>query len=407
MQRFAVVLVVLGLSACATTREDQGRLGDERAAPRALAMAAPTPATATAETARSADAEAFAATAIRDRGLLDPDTLARVNRKSGEEALMAFEAADARQLSPRGINELRVHTLPVGAGSCHLLECPGPGNELLLYDCGSTEANRARFDLEAVQQYIGAIAGERPVKVVISHADRDLYSHVAAAIAPQRVAELWLGGQVADYPLAFRTWVSAVQDAQQQGTGEVAAALPAGWHNDGFAIEQLGCGTALSYVITVGVGDEKNDQSLVLSVDHGSFRVLLTGDATGETQNVAMQNFPAPLLDSTVVTAAHHGAQSHGSNDDDWAQAVRPAIIIYSAGESHAHPRCPVLEAYRATGALMAAEQHSLRCGTSLGYEPARSTFLSEYNTFDSGVIVVTSGAALDELRVECWPADC
>ncbi len=121
-----------------------------------------------------------------------------------------------------------------------------------------------------------------------SYTDRDHYSLVADVVEAERVQTLWLGGLVEDYPPAFLTWVSTVQDAQSRGSGEVAADLPSGWSNDGYAVDPLQCGSALSYIATVGVGDEKNDQSLVLSVDHGSFRVLLTGDATGETHDSAM-----------------------------------------------------------------------------------------------------------------------
>ncbi|MCE3004274.1 MAG: MBL fold metallo-hydrolase [Xanthomonadaceae bacterium] len=323
---------------------------------------------------------------IRAHGLLDPAALPRVSRKAGQEPrLMRARARAALPLTPRNLNEIRIHSLPVGAGSCHLIECPGPGNELLLYDCGSTEGARAHFGLDDVRAYLAEVAGERPLKVVVSHADRDHYSHVPKLVAPAQVQTLWLGGLVADYPVAFRTWVAAVQDAQAQGAGEVAADLPAGWSNEGYAVEPLQCGSPLSYVVTVGVGDEKNDHSLVLSIDHGSFRLLLTDDATGETQDSAMANFPFPYLDASVVTAAHHGAESHGSNAADWVAAVRPEIVIYSAGESRAHPRCPVVETYRAAGSLLTAGRHDLRCGTRYGYEAAQPTFLSEYNTFDSG----------------------
>lgn len=32
---------------------------------------------------------------------------------------------------------MKIHSLDVGAGSCHAIECPGPGNEHIVFDCGT------------------------------------------------------------------------------------------------------------------------------------------------------------------------------------------------------------------------------------------------------------------------------
>lgn len=408
MSRFAVALLVLGLSACATTRQDASH-GNVPSEPlTAQSALIETGSEALEVTAASAKADPYSADAIRARGLLKLGEIGKGNAKASAAAPVVFRRT-ATPLSARRTNELRLHSLPVGAGSCHLLECPGPDAELMLFDCGSTASSKPRFDTDAIRGYIERIAGGRMIKVVVSHPHADHYNQVADVVPADRVAQLWLGGNLERFPSPFRRWITAVQIAQAaRGAGEVAADpdLPPGWHNDDFAVEQLGCGNALSYVATVNVGNNPNSQSLVLSVEHDRFKVLLTGDATGPTHDSAMANFPDPQLDATVATAAHHGADTENSNHAEWIAAIRPEIIVYSTGEKHLHPRCSVVEDHRVAGTLLPAEPHTLRCGVDGDYV-ARQTRLHEYNTFDSGVIVITSDGELQALRVECLPDGC
>jgi hypothetical protein len=88
---------------------------------------------------------------------------------------------------------------------------------------------------------------------------------------------------------------------------------------------------------------------------YGSHTVILTGDATGETtQNIISNPALKPFLKASILQAAHHGADSEKSNNQEWLSAVEPQIFVMSAGErsDYLHPRAAVIEAALCTPRL-------------------------------------------------------
>jgi beta-lactamase superfamily II metal-dependent hydrolase len=78
---------------------------------------------------------------------------------------------------------------------------------------------------------------------------------------------------------------------------------------------------------------------MVLLVEFGNFRAIFSGDATGDTEKSAMANFGALINEVSVLLSSHHGASSHNSNHEDWAEATEPQTVIFSSGLSHRHPK--------------------------------------------------------------------
>lgn len=311
-------------------------------------------------------------------------------------------------LEPKLDEEMRVHFLPIGAGSCQIVECPGPGAIPMIVDCGKGHREtRAPMAVEDVQAYVSSVLVGREAKVVVSHADFDHYRYIPSIINAESVHSLWLGGYHADYPENFMEFANDVRDHGTVENPRVVEEFEVNWHNDGFAVDDLACGTASSFVLAVNNGDEKNDHSLILSIDHGDFRVVFPGDAVGASEQAAIENFPGNLLVSTVVASSHHGSNTpkgNPSNSEAWVAATQPLFVIYSAGSLYGHPRCEVAERFREGGSLLPAAPHSFAC--TGGLSSGVST-LAEYNTQQSGVIVITSDAALDNLRLECHPGPC
>jgi beta-lactamase superfamily II metal-dependent hydrolase len=54
---------------------------------------------------------------------------------------------------------------------------------------------------------------------------------------------------------------------------------------------------------------------------------VFTGDAEGETEAQAINNFDSALK-ATIITARHHGASTFASNSQDWATAMAPEVLI-------------------------------------------------------------------------------
>lgn len=89
--------------------------------------------------------------------------------------------------------------------------------------------------------------------------------------------------------------------------------------------------------------DEVNEISTVLYVEYGEFRMLLTGDVTGEPE----QELLSELKDReklTVLKAAHHGSKY--STPPELLEMTDPVYAIISAGEGnrYGHPHAELLQ---------------------------------------------------------------
>jgi competence protein ComEC len=92
--------------------------------------------------------------------------------------------------------------------------------------------------------------------------------------------------------------------------------------------------------------NDPNNNSIVLRMEVGGSRVLLTGDAEAEAEaSMAGQD-----LEATVLKVGHHG--SAYSTSDDWLERVRPRIAVISCGRhnSFGHPSPATLDRLRRHG---------------------------------------------------------
>lgn len=344
---------------------------------------------------------------------MDPISEAAVERLLAERlaeagpALLALppDVFEAAVPGPKAEDEIRFHAIPAGAGSCHLIECPG-NTSPIIYDCGTTGETDNSFSRQQIFKYFETILdryADDPI-VILSHADTDHYSHIPEAMGVlnsgdtgRTAKRIWMGGERANYD--GDTFLDWLQDQEDRNVPvEVGFLdLPSGFNNGGDAIAELQCGDAETFVMTVNTGLKTNARSMIVRVVYEDFVVTLTGDAFGITEDSA-STFPGGA-ETTVLTGSHHGASTNHSNDTDWAQATLPQVTIFSAGGRHKHPKCSSMLRYKSS--LDSVNPHRIRCGKTIGgYTNNFFVDEAEYVTEVSGVILVSSDG--DTFSVEC-----
>ena len=166
----------------------------------------------------------------------------------------------------------------------------------------------------------------------------------------------------------YARWLQGLAELEGSGVGSLKRAHRGLGHLPGYAPadgpasvnvlgpveEPLDGEPALRYLDAAGVSSMKqpsltrNGHSVVLRIDYGRVRILLTGDLNFRSQAVLLKHVAADEFDCHVAKACHHGSEDVSST---FLQAMSPWATLISSGdnESYAHPRAKMLGL---TGAL-------------------------------------------------------
>ncbi len=94
-----------------------------------------------------------------------------------------------------------------------------------------------------------------------------------------------------------------------------------------------------------------NDGSIVAKLIYGNTSVMLTGDATAQTEKIVLKDNPARALTSTILKVGHHGSRT--STSSDFVKAVSPTYALISDGRDnkYGHPHQETLNTLAEFGA--------------------------------------------------------
>jgi competence protein ComEC len=90
-------------------------------------------------------------------------------------------------------------------------------------------------------------------------------------------------------------------------------------------------GLTFSVLWPVVIEDKENDNSCVIHISDGKYKVLLTGDIPHKVEKILLANTEiANQLKADVIVAPHHGSKT--SSSKGFIKAVSPEAVIFSVG---------------------------------------------------------------------------
>jgi len=218
------------------------------------------------------------------------------------------------QISASAAGDLTVTFMDVGQGDAILVQSPSGKN--MLIDGGSAGKN----DYIA-KRYLLPVIRKKGISrldcLVLTHPHEDHVGGLPYLLKNIKVDLIVDSGQPSTSP-AYQKFLSYI------GTGKIPYKLG----RAGQSID-LG-GGAVAYILHPAepLGDEMNDNSIVIKLVYGKTSFLLMGDLAFEGEKKLIMG--EIVLKSDLIKIAHHGSKY--STSDDFISRVRPAYAVISVG---------------------------------------------------------------------------
>jgi len=221
---------------------------------------------------------------------------------------------------------LKVHFIDVGQGDAILID---KGDTDILVDGGPTSAS--------VLTYLqGQGVGDIDL-LVATHPHADHIGGLTAVLSQYQVSEIWVNGDTATSQ-TYQNFAGAVA-AEGATIREVTR---------GYTTQMDGLDIAVFNPTAQRTGD-LNEDSVVFRLTCGEVSVLLTGDATDDSEATMLAAGLA--LDSDVLKVGHHGSSTSTSAAFLAAVTAEDAVISVGAGNTYGHPTQETLDRLAAAGA--------------------------------------------------------
>jgi competence protein ComEC len=239
--------------------------------------------------------------------------------------------------APRGVDG-RLHATVLDVGQGDAIVVRSPSGRVLLVDTGA--AAEGRFDLgeSVIAPFLWSFAVRRIDSIVLSHAHPDHVGGAPFLVRAFSVGDVWEGPA----PLGDRSYARLDDALRASGVARRSVARGAGADWDGVRLRVLGPAPPAAPPRLV-----RNDDSVVVALEYGAVRLLLTGDVErrGEASLASGR--------SLVLKVPHHGSRS--SSAPEFVAEVGPRVAIVSAGRRNAfgHPHPEVVVRYERQGALV------------------------------------------------------
>ncbi len=261
---------------------------------------------------------------------------------------------------PAGNGQMYIRFLDVGLGNCTYVICPN--GKRLLIDAGSTNLGTRTFaNVQGDLDYDPASKQLYVDVLVISHAHQDHQNALRDLVGNAPLQAMYYGSNAANglsneyNTYAFRDWRWRYANSNYTQRLEVNVSHP----NplllcEGGVAGGVACNvTAIAASVIPPEGssqtfeNKKNTSSVVIKIDFGNDSILITGDATADTENFIL-NTPAcnAMLPSHVLLVPHHGSDT--SSTQNFINQVSPETVIISCKDQNRHqlPKLDIVNRY-------------------------------------------------------------
>lgn len=242
----------------------------------------------------------------------------------GEMTKAFWEAASEAFQDGSG---LEIHYLDVGQGDSTLILCDG---HAMLIDAGDNDKGTA------VQSYLEGQGVTALDYVIGTHPDADHIGGLDVVLYKFDCQMVMMP----DFEKDTRTYDDVVQTMKQK---RYKNTLP-----EVGTVYELGSAVFTIVAPNGEYGDDANDYSVGILLQHGKNRFLFTGDAEEASEADMLEN--GIDLEADVFKASHHGSRT--ANTEEFLQTVDPDYVVISCGQdnSYGHPHAEVMNRLRAMG---------------------------------------------------------
>lgn len=256
-------------------------------------------------------------------------------------------------MQPEPVTEMKVTCLDVGQGDGILLRMPS--GETCMIDGGSSSERKVwKNRISQTVKYDGI----REIDWwFVSHIDSDHISGLLEYL--QDYERNWAGQNGSGVTL--RHLVLPVMEGEEEDEKKTVEKICSLAEANGIQIHRMAAGDEASLgehkkIISLSpmVGEmtgEKNQDSLVLLLEYGSFRMLFTGDLEGEGEEKLTERMGE--LDIDVLKVGHHG--SRNGTSEEFLEKLSPEVAVISCGEKnrYGHPAPETVERLKEAGCVI------------------------------------------------------